>query len=296
MKSHSVAAALPRRSSSASRLQLSSRRGYQRVEATSPQSQRRVPSTSTIITTTIALLLCFFATAIRAESEVPFAPVDGARFIRFDGLVTSTVWNPERCCEWRNSQTPGGLSASDPACNGTGSRLGPSSSSFLWVGINPVWDRNPFFFELYHLQSELNRTDFAKDLVSDLDFASAAYACYAGGKPCGPAEPKPQYMGEHKLNLTLAKTVKTRMPGTAEDGYSVSGADNTWVAKDSDSYLPGVSIAASSCDIVEADKLLTISSWVNFRWYVGLVHAPPSLSSTMLTKPQERRGALQLHA
>jgi len=34
--------------------------------------------------------------------------------------------------------------------------LGPFAQSYIYVGVNPPWDNNPFFFELYHLTSGLN--------------------------------------------------------------------------------------------------------------------------------------------
>ncbi|OCK89737.1 uncharacterized protein K441DRAFT_680971 [Cenococcum geophilum 1.58] len=119
--------------------------------------------------------------------------------------------------------------------------LGPFAQSYLYVGVNPPWDSNPFFFEPYHLTSGLNSGffTFANDSIYNLDFTAAAYACWADdGTPCGLIKFDYHFVGEELLNLNMSKIEKVKVG--QEDGYNSSHF--TW----SDSTLFTYSVTFSN--------------------------------------------------
>jgi hypothetical protein len=178
----------------------------------------------------------------------------GSQYIRYDGTISAKRWDSQLCCENLDPH----LVSMSANCNGTGAHNGPSVNTQLYIGVNPPWDSNPFFFELWHLESETSYVLFSEDDILNLDFGSAAWAC---GISCGTFEGVSNFSGEQKLDLKNAKIQR--------DGgfYTVSGDSKTWVGKDNAEFIPGVTIARSSCDYLDQNHhLVTTVSWVDFQW------------------------------
>jgi len=77
----------------------------------------------------------------------------GTQYIFFNGTITGTVNYPSSCSPSSES-------------------YGPYIRTYLYVGVNPPWDSNPFYFELYHLASEGDGfIVITEDYVYNLDFA-----------------------------------------------------------------------------------------------------------------------------
>lgn len=111
-------------------------------------------------------------------------------------------------------------------------KLGTNENAVLAVGVNPDWDSNPFFFELFHKSSEDDGgfVSFTDDTIYNLDFLSAASVCMKDGKVCGMLEYDPTYKPAEVLDLSKATVKETKIAGDA--GYSVSGSKDTWVGDD----------------------------------------------------------------
>jgi hypothetical protein len=108
--------------------------------------------------------------------------------------------------------------------------LGPYKLSSLYIGVNPPWDSNPFFFELYHLASESSGfPDWTNDSIYNLDFTTAAYICMKNGEMC-------EFLTYHPYYFVVAEMVNLKDANVARVsegmgvGYSVTGDEKTWVS------------------------------------------------------------------
>lgn len=201
-------------------------------------------------------LICFALNAPEYAS--------GAQYISFIGNISGSVtYSPQYSCPARD--------------------LGSYARTYLYVGLNPPWDSNPFFFGLYHLASDTSGFGFTKDAIYNLDFSSAAYECYNGDKPCASFIPYPTYVPQVYLDLTgkgngTSNITKVRLGD--EDGYAIWGANN-WIGS---SGGDSVNVRAG-CD--EADVSLTSFTWsVNHSFpsnsdYIRNSSAPISYNLTM---------------
>ena len=171
----------------------------------------------------------------------------GSQYLAFNGTISATVSYPTETDNKYCSQQA----------------LGPFAQSYIYVGVNPPWDSNPFFFELYHLASGLNSgiITLTDDSIYNLDFTTAAYACWADdGTPCGSIEFDYHFVGEELLNLNKSKVEKVKVG--QEDGYNVSGDQTSWVNSTTErSATNGVNLL-SFCYEANVD-------WSSgFTWYV----------------------------
>ena len=90
----------------------------------------------------------------------------------------------------------------------------------LFVGLNPPWDDNPFFFEIAQ--------GGYPAAVNNLDVFTAAYICYNGNSVCGDFEWESFYFVPiEKLNLRKATVNPASIGG--EPGYTVIGDNKTYV-------------------------------------------------------------------
>ncbi|KAH7122767.1 hypothetical protein B0J11DRAFT_569511 [Dendryphion nanum] len=140
------------------------------------------------------------------------SPGRGAsQFMRFDGTVSGFTTYP-------------------PGPNCVTDNMGPYNKSYLYVGVNPSWDPNPFFFELYHLATETvsNIGGWTNNDIYNLDFASSAYSCWnSDGNPCRYLDSSYHYVPEILLDLKKSTVKKTKV-GDA-DGYSVVGDEKSYI-------------------------------------------------------------------
>ncbi|EPE28836.1 hypothetical protein GLAREA_09957 [Glarea lozoyensis ATCC 20868] len=132
------------------------------------------------------------------------------------------------------------------------------SNAHLYIGKNPPWDPNPFFFELYHSASD--GRIFTNDQIFNLDFSSSAYECFKDGKPCGFIAVDFDLKLQQYLDLAKAQVAKTTFNGEA--GFSVNGDPTSWIA--SNATGNGVDVV-SSCRAARVD-------WEYFKW--NSTHAP----------------------
>lgn len=108
----------------------------------------------------------------------------------------------------------------------------PELSAYLEVGVNPPWDNNPFFFQLYD-RSENGEGYYTNTPVYNLHFFTAVYVCYQpSGQTCSTVlQSWPYYFVPIEMvNLNRAVVERTIMG--PEIGYSVSGDEKTWVSND----------------------------------------------------------------
>jgi len=192
-------------------------------------------------------VLILTLTCLQLVAASPYATEDeaGAQYLAFDGTISATVSYPTETNNKYCSQQA----------------LGPFVQSYLYVGVNPPWDSNPFFFELYHLNSDLNSGLFTNDSIYNLDFTTAAYACWADdGTHCGFIEYDYHFVAEELLNLNMSKVEKVKVG--QEDGYNVSGDQTSWVNSTTErSATNGVNLL-SWCYDANVD-------WTGyFTWYV----------------------------
>jgi hypothetical protein len=174
----------------------------------------------------LALLLTIAQASHVRDSE----DENGSQFLIFNGSVSASVTYPsdiQDVCEART--------------------LGPYLKSYLYVGLNPSWDTNPFFFELFHRASDSTGTllgGLTEDLVYNLDFASSAYACWRNsGKPCSWYETQWHYQPEILLDLTKAN-VKTVTTGSGEEGYEITGDETSYIKNETErATVNGVDVA-----------------------------------------------------
>src|SRR6266536_1188231 len=149
----------------------------------------------------------------------------GTQYIFSNGTISGTVNYPS-------------------SCSPTSKSYGPYSRAYLYVGVNPPWDSNPFYFELYHLASEGDGYFvFTKDYIYNLDFASAIYACYTStGSECSFLTFDPQFRVEEKLDLTKAIVSAGQVSGEA--GYTVTGDSQSYSGKSTDGSNNSVDVAS----------------------------------------------------
>ncbi|GLB33159.1 hypothetical protein LshimejAT787_0100440 [Lyophyllum shimeji] len=133
----------------------------------------------------------------------------GTQFIFYNGTISGRFVHP-----------PGQSSCPDY-------HLGPHALTSLFVGVNPPWDDNPFFFDLYHISSTDSLVN-TYDSIYNLEFTTAAYVCMKYDQPCGVVEFMPYwFLPVEMVNLTDTKV--ERVSVGAETGYRVRGDEKTWV-------------------------------------------------------------------
>lgn len=189
----------------------------------------------------------------------------GGLFIFYNGTISGQVtYSP-----------PGNLTCGPKS-------LGSYSKAYFYAGVYPPWDKNPFFFELFHKRSEdmdsrpggdteleppadedtrRRKRQFVSltyDDIFNLWFASAdGYNCFEDGKPCGSVY-HPDYayfVGVDLLNLTAGTSKRVKVG--SETGYTVTGDEKTWISNDT--AWNTVDIATSCVQTRNGDE---------FRWYV----------------------------
>ncbi|KAF2730393.1 hypothetical protein EJ04DRAFT_47361 [Polyplosphaeria fusca] len=167
----------------------------------------------------VALVAVSLSTTNAASHVVTSEDANGSQYLAFNGTISTSVTYPN---------TNGVVN-----CAGTAS-YGPYNSSYLYVGANPPWDPNPFFFELYHLSSEdAGLIGFTDDRVYNLDFSSSTYGCWDDdGTPCGLLAFDYHWVPEILLNLSLA-TIKQVKIGE-ENGYEISGDETSYIKNDTE--------------------------------------------------------------
>jgi hypothetical protein len=163
---------------------------------------------------------------------------------------------------WTSTAVPDG---NNPACLASGTdSVGPYNRTDLYVGINPPWDPNPFFFELFHYTSDCNG-DFCltEDKIYNLDFASAAFECIdkTTGKPCEFIDFNYYYRQDVYLDLKNKSTIQRQQIG-GETGYSVSGGPSSWVGNDSANAV----YVSSECNWLTSGGTVDGYSWNDFHW------------------------------
>jgi hypothetical protein len=181
---------------------------------------------------TLYLLLVF--QPLLALSQFAVQDEAEAAYIRYNGTVSGSFSFPPalkpNCPDWTFPKQAG---------------------SDLYVGAYPSWDKNSFFFNLYHLSSgECDQTDcpfnyaptnatrkrqfitFTEDSIFNLQFTSAAYECFKDNKPCSQQDSFiiawPFYYVPLEL-LDLDKAEVKRVDVGGEKGYHVEGDEKTWV-------------------------------------------------------------------
>ena len=194
-----------------------------------------------VLILTLTCLQLVVASSYATENEA------GSQYLAFNGTISATVSYPT---ETDSKSCPQQV-------------LGPYVQSYLYVGVNPPWDSNPFFFELYHLASKPDPgfITFTDDSIYNLDFTTAAYACWADdGTPCGLIELDYHFVAEELLNLNMSKVEKVKVG--QEDGYNVSGDQTSCVKNTTEgSATNGVDLQ-SYCYDANVD-------WArHFTWYV----------------------------
>ena len=172
-----------------------------------------------------ALLIILFLTLLYPVSCQLSSIANGdGFFITYSGTVSGS-WTPP----------------SNSTCKAQ--TVSPEKGSYLFVGVYPSWDSNPFFFELEHLLSEgadsklirsrdsflhSKRQFLTSDDLYNLDFASAGVHCQKDGKDCGYFEFNPYFQKLEFLDLHKASVERVPVNGTT--GYRVQGDEKTWVA------------------------------------------------------------------
>jgi len=177
----------------------------------------------------------------------------GSQYILYSGSISGST-------SWTSTAVPEG----DNTCSASGTdSVGPYAATDLYVGVNPPWDPNPFFFELWHLASDCDSSFcWTKDKIYNLDFASAAYECISKetGQPCEFITLGYYYQQEIYLDLKSKSTIQRQQIG-GETGYTVSGESSSWVGNDS----------ANGVDVLSECNWPTSSgydelSWLDFTW------------------------------
>ena len=171
--------------------------------------------------------------------------LQGAQYIVFNGELSGST-------EWASNAHPAGAPSD---CYGD--VMGPYARASLFIGINPPWDPNPFFFELYHIASDCEgAVGFCstKDEIFNLDFASAAYKCF--GPPSSSC-----YVPAVYLDLEN-KTKITQINIDGELGYRIEGGNDTWVGGASANSVH----VSSTCGWVDTDGQYQQWDWYNHRW------------------------------
>ncbi len=202
-----------------------------------------------------AVCLAHVAHAVGKASQYP----QGSQYIRFSGTVSAKV-------TWEKDIVPTGV---DYASCYHDYSSGPHPRSHLYVGVNPPWDTNPFFFELHHLVSDDCDSYFCntRDTIMNLYFGSASYECFNGNKLCSWLVRGDRYVPKVYLDLKPGKGAQmtpTQVGGQA--GYSVKGGPDTWVG-DVDGNQ--VDVRADCQWVIDSNPIgsrVGGYSWLNFVW------------------------------
>jgi hypothetical protein len=202
------------------------------------------------------LIYLFISVPYLVAAQDVFLSSQGSQFIRFSGTITGAS-------SWTSNAVPPG--DSEPSCVASGTTTqGPFKRTSLYVGINPPWDPNPFFFELYHYASDCDENFCSTaDTIFNLDFRSAAYECIerSTGQPCGFISYNYYYLPDVYINLK-SKTTVQRLEIGGETGYTIQGGPDTWVGNDS---ANGV-YAMDECNWLTPDGALEGYTWIDFHW------------------------------
>jgi hypothetical protein len=199
----------------------------------------------------LILLLVFFFPSLLAAQRA-YSSGQGSQYILFSGNISGDV-------SWAPDASPEGTTAS---CYG--GSLGSFARTDLYVGVNPPWDPNPFFFELYHFASDCETSWCrTRDRILNLDFSSSGYTCIDtyDEEPCDFIALWWYYRPSVYLDLkNKSKIEQVEMGG--ETGYKVEGGSDSWVGNDSSNRVE----LRSSCDWLLPDGGVAGYSYVNFRW------------------------------
>jgi hypothetical protein len=193
---------------------------------------------------------CLSSIPVALSQANEFRNPQGSQYILYSGTIgSSTIWAPD--------VIPPGTSGD--CFNWTSPSYARTS---LYVGVNPPWDPNPFFFELYHFASDCDSSFcFTTDGIYNLDFNSAAYQCYSGNDPCSFVEYYYHY--EPKIYLDLkSKSKIQRLDIAGQTGYKVDGGPDSWVGNDN---LNGVYTGASCYWVTPGDHVAGYT-WIDFQW------------------------------
>lgn len=183
----------------------------------------------------------------------------GSQFIRFNGTVESSFTFSTATPPCGDLSTPGT------------SRLEPLANSTLYVGANPSWDPNPWFFWLHG------------PVDVDITFRSAAYTCYKNGTRCSSYESWPwYYVREQILNISATSTQRLRGPepggaagkiGNDALFYSAVADQSTFTGNGSSFILPGFSLLVPE-SVDASGKRLGCSFFQAVTWYVDPTRPP----------------------
>lgn len=144
--------------------------------------------------------------------------------------------------------------------------IGPHQRSHLYVGVNPPWDKNPFFFGFHHLVSNdcgfLCQTD---NTITNLYFASASYECFSGDRLCITFMRGDSYKPKTYLDLAAGRAQIQQTQVGGQSGYAVKSGPNSWIGN-----IDGNEVdMRADCQWVfgqDRDSHVGGSSWLNFVW------------------------------
>lgn len=227
----------------------------------------------------LAIFLCSLQVAFLSNAFVADAAVVtdsiASQYIHYEGAVSaSTNWDS---------------SVKQPTyCQDV--TLGPYNNSRLYVGVNPPWDKNPFFFDLYHHSSEGGSVvfSFTKDRVYNLEFTSAALSCFSGNDRCAAFASNYYFLPDTALDLTKAK-IQTRII-ESEPGYTVSGDSSAWISNGT-LDVNSVDVAAY-CYEAWSWKDTIWNNTMPFNWEMSITNNSASFSIT--TTPAEKVGSMTI--
>ena len=154
------------------------------------------------------LLLCSLSTPTLSQTIPVWVTPDalgeaGSQTILYYATLAATFTHPPS------------LNLTHCGTNGT-YNLTIGSPSPIYIGKNPPWDTNPFFFWFYRL-----------------NFKSAAFVCHEGGKKCGSLESWPWYYVQSEM-VDLSEVVVTREKGEGGGFYRVEGDEKAFVSNGTD--------------------------------------------------------------
>ena len=230
-----------------------------------------------------ALLFVGLAQHARAAGKAVVYP-QGSQYIRFSGIVQAKV-------TWEKDIVPAGVDHTTRTCSEEFSS-GPHPRSHLYVGVNPPWDTNPFFFELHHLVSDDCDTFFCNtnDSIMNLYFASAAYECFTSGDELCVLYSRGQY--KPKVYLDLNNPGRTQIQQTQVGGlpgYAIKGGSASWIGDVNGNEVD----VRADCQWVFGqgrDSRVGGYSWLNFAWNktsppdYNLLFSNTSATLTLTTK------------
>lgn len=122
----------------------------------------------------------------------------GTQFIRYNVTITGTYTHP-------------GTNLTQCGNNGTYD-LNIGDNMPLYIGANPPWDPNPFFF-----------------WFGRINFKSAAFLCHQNGEPCGSITHWPWYYVHAQL-LDLSRATVRVVQNSTGSIYRVTGDQGTFVS------------------------------------------------------------------